>query len=147
MTENAHKFLQPPGWPTAKGYSHGIVASGRTVYVAGMVGWNQEERFETDDFAGQFRQVLLNIVDVLKEADAEPEHIVRMTWFIGDKREYLSALKSIGEAYREIIGRHYPVMAVIEVSGFIEDGAKLEIETTAVIPDTGPDTDIVESTP
>lgn len=136
MNENSRRFLQPPGWPIAKGYSNGIVASGRTVYVAGMVGWNEKEQFETDDFAGQLRQVLLNIVAVLKEADAKPEHIVRMTWFIGDKREYLSALKGIGEAYRAIIGRHYPVMAVIEVSGFIEDGAKLEIETTAVIPDT-----------
>ena len=135
MAKSPHKFLQPPGWPTAKGYSNGIVASGRTVYVAGIVGWNEMEIFEADDFAGQFRQVLLNIVAILKEADAEPEHIVRMTWFIGDKQEYLSALKSIGEAYREIIGRHFPVMAVIEVSGFIEEGAKLEIETTAVIPD------------
>ena len=135
MAQSPHEFLQPAGWPTAKGYSNGIVASGRTVYVAGIVGLNEKERFETDDFAGQFRQVLLNIVTVLKEAGAEPEHIVRMTWFIGDKQEYLSALKKIGEAYREIIGRHYPVMAVIEVAGFIEDGAKLEIETTAVIPD------------
>ena len=137
MTQSPHTFLQPPGWPRAKGYSNGIVASGRTVYVGGMVGWNEKEQFETDDFAGQFRQVLLNIVAVLNEAGAKPEHIVRMTWFIGDKRQYLSALKGIGEAYREIIGRHYPAMAVIEVSGFIEDGAKLEIEATAVIPDAG----------
>ena len=130
-----HKFLQPAGWPRAKGYSNGVMASGRTVYVGGMVGWNEKEQFETDDFAGQFRQVLLNIVAVLNEAEAKPEHIVRMTWFIGDKQQYLSALKGIGEAYREIIGRHYPAMAVIEVSGFIEEGAKLEIEATAVIPD------------
>ncbi len=136
MSENTFKFLQPPGWPRAKGYSNGIVARGRTVYVGGMVGWNEKEVFETDDFAGQFRQVLKNIVAVLNEAGAGPEHIVRMTWFIGDKREYLSALKEIGAAYREIIGRHYPAMAVIEVRGFIEDGARLEIETTAVIPDT-----------
>ncbi len=134
MTQSPHTFLQPPGWPRAKGYSNGVAASGRTVYVGGMVGWNEKEQFETDDFAGQFRQVLLNIVAVLNEADAEPKHIVRMTWYIGDKREYLSALKGIGEAYREIIGRHYPAMAAIEVSGFIEDGAKLEIEATAVIP-------------
>lgn len=137
MTEPCHKILQPPGWPTAKGYSNGIAASGETVYLAGMVGWNEQEQFETDDFTGQFRQVLLNIVAVLNEAGAKPEHIVRMTWFIGDKREYLSALKGIGQAYREIIGRHYPAMSVIEVSGFIEDGAKLEIETTAVIPGAG----------
>ena len=134
MTKNPHTFLQPPGWPRARGYSNGMVASGRTVYVGGMVGWNEKEQFETNDFAGQFRQVLLNIVAILKEAEARPEHIVRMTWYIGDKKEYNSALKQIGETYREIIGRHYPVMAVIEVSGFIEDGAKLEIETTAVIP-------------
>ena len=135
MTESPHKFLQPPGWPRARGYSNGIVATGQTVYVGGMVGWNEKEQFETGDFAGQFRQVLLNIVAVLNEAGARPEHIVRMTWYIADKTEYNSSLKSIGEAYREIIGRHYPVMAVIEVSGFIENGAKLEIETTAVIPD------------
>ncbi len=134
MPNSQFKFLQPPGWPRAKGYSNGVVASGKTVFLGGIVGWNEHEQFETDDFAGQFRQVLLNIVDVLKEADATPDQIVRMTWFIADKREYLSSLKSIGEAYREIIGRHYPAMAVIEVSGFIEDGAKLEIETTAVIP-------------
>jgi enamine deaminase RidA (YjgF/YER057c/UK114 family) len=135
MTGNPHKYLQPPGWPRAKGYSNGIVARGQTVFVGGMVGWNEKEQFETDDFVGQFRQVLLNIVAVLNEAGARPEHIVRMTWFIGDKEEYISSLKGIGEIYREIIGRYYPVMAVIEVSGFIEDGAKLEIETTAVIPD------------
>jgi len=134
MTESPHQFLQPPGWPRAKGYSNGVVASGRTVYVAGTVGWNEQGVFETDDFAGQFRQILMNICAVLNEADAKPEHIVRMTWFIGNKREYLASLKSIGEAYREIIGRHYPAMTVIEVSGFIADGTKLEIETTAVVP-------------
>ncbi len=136
MTESLFEFLQPPGWPRAKGYSNGIVASGRTIYLGGMVGWNEKEVFEADDFAGQFRQILLNIVAVLNEAGARPEHLVRMTWYISDKREYLGALKEIGAAYRDIIGRHYPVMAVIEVKGFIEDGAKLEIEATAVIPDT-----------
>lgn len=135
MTESPHQFLQPPGWPRAKGYSNGVLASGQTIYVGGMVGWNEQEIFETNDFAGQFRQVLLNIVAVLQEANAKPEHIVRMTWFIGSKEEYLSSLKDIGAAYRDIIGRHYPAMAVIEVKGFIEDGAKLEIEATAVIPD------------
>lgn len=135
MTDNGFQYLQPPDWPRAKGYSNGIVASGKTVYLAGIVGWNENEEFETDDFAGQVRQILLNIVAILKEAEAKPEHIVRMTWFIGDKDEYLASLKGIGDAYREIIGRHYPVMAVIEVSGFIEDGAKLEIQATAVIPD------------
>jgi len=134
MTESAFKFLQPAGWPKAKGYSNGIVASGKTIYVGGMVGWNVNEEFETDDFAAQFRQVLMNIVAVLNEAGAKPEHIVRMTWFIGDKKEYNASLKEMGAAYRNIIGRHYPAMAVLQVSGFIEDGAKLEIEATAVIP-------------
>lgn len=135
MTDNSFQYLQPPGWPKAKGYSNGIVASGKTVYLAGVVGWNEKEEFEANDFPGQFRQVLLNIVAILNEAGAKPEHLVSMTWFINDKKEYLSSLKEIGAAYRDIIGRHYPVMAVIEVSGFIEDGAKLEIQSTAVIPD------------
>ncbi len=135
MSDSSFQYLQPPNWPRAKGYSNGIVASGRTVYLAGIVGWNENEEFETEDFAGQCRQIFQNIVDILKEADAKPEHIVRMTWFIGNKDEYLASLKGIGEAYRDIIGRHFPVMAVIEVSDFIEDGAKLEIQATAVIPD------------
>lgn len=106
MTENSQTTLQPPGWPKPKGYSNGIMAGGQTVFVAGMVGWNEREQFEFDDLAGQFRQILLNIVAVLKEAGARPDHIVRMTWFIGDKQEYMSSLKCIGEAYRDIIGRH-----------------------------------------
>ncbi|HJN25077.1 MAG TPA: RidA family protein, partial [Rhodospirillales bacterium] len=131
MSDSSFQYLQPPNWPRAKGYSNGIVASGKTVYLAGIVGWNENEEFETEDFAGQCRQIFQNIVDILKEADAKPEHIVRMTWFIGNKDEYLASLKGIGEAYRDIIGRHFPVMAVIEVSDFIEDGAKLEIQATA----------------
>ncbi len=129
------QILQPTGWPRPKGYSNGVVASGKMVFLAGFVGWNEEEKFETDDFAGQARQAFQNIVSVLKVAGAGPEHIVRMTWFVSDKREYLASLKEIGAAYREIIGRHYPAMSVIEVSGFIEEGAKLEVETTAVIPE------------
>jgi enamine deaminase RidA (YjgF/YER057c/UK114 family) len=129
------EILQPPGWPRPKGYSNGIVARGRTIFLGGQVGWNESETFETSDFAGQFKQILNNIVTILKEADAGPEHIVRMTWFIGDKQEYQSALKDIGAAYRDVIGHHYPAMSVIEVNGFIEDRAKLEIEATAVIPD------------
>lgn len=129
------EILNPPGWPRPKGYSNGIVARGRMVFIAGMVGWTPDEKFETDDFAGQVRQALSNIVAVLKEAGAGPEHIVRMTWFITDKDEYLNAAKEIGAAYREIIGRHYPVMAVIVINGLIEEGAKLEIEATAVVPD------------
>ena len=129
------QVLQPSGWPRPKGYSNGLVASGKMVFLAGLIGWNEEERIETDDFAGQARQVFQNIVSVLKEAGAGPEHIVRMTWFVSDKKEYLASLKGIGAAYREIIGRHYPAMSVIEVSGFIEEGAKLEVEATAVIPE------------
>ncbi|MFQ5694227.1 MAG: RidA family protein [Nitrospinota bacterium] len=129
------QVLQPPGWPRPKGYSNGIVAGGKVVFLAGQVGWNEEEKFETDDFTGQARQVFKNIVALLGQAGAGPEHIVRMTWYISDKGEYLASLKGLGAAYREVIGRHYPAMTVIEVSGFIEDGAKLEVEATAVIPE------------
>lgn len=128
-------ILQPPGWVRPKGYSNGIAARGRTVFVAGMVGWNAQERFESDSFVGQAAQALRNIVAVLTEAGARPDHLVRLTWFVTDKREYLASGKELGAAYRDIIGRHYPVMAVVEVKGLIEDGAKLEIEATAVVPD------------
>lgn len=127
--------LQPPGWPRPKGYSNGIVATGRQVFVAGMVGWNEKEEFEADDFAGQFRQSLKNICAVLTEAGAGPEHVVRLTMYFVDKREYLGDLKGVGAAYREVMGRNYPVMAAVEVSGLVEEGAKLEIEATAVIPE------------
>ncbi len=129
------QILQPPGWPRPKGYANGVAASGKMVFLAGTVGWNEKEQFETDDFAGQARRVLQNIVTLLNEAGAGPEHLVRMTWFISDKKEYLDSRKEIGAAYRQIIGRHYPPMSVIEVSGFIEEGAKLEVEATAVIPE------------
>ena len=128
-------ILNPPGWPRPKGYSNGIATSGRMVFVAGMVGWNAEEKFETDNFAGQFRQALENICAVLAEGGAKPEHVARLTIFLGDKREYLSSLKEIGAAWRDVMGRTYPVMAAIEVAGFIEEGAKLEIEATAVVPE------------
>lgn len=127
--------LQPPGWVRPKGYSNGIAARGRTVFVAGMVGWNAQERFETDAFVGQAAQALRNIVAVMAEAGAKPEHLARLTWFVIDKRDYLASGKELGAAYRDIIGRHYPVMSVVEVKGLIEDGAKLEIEATAVVPD------------
>lgn len=129
------QILQPPGWGKPKGYSNGIVATGRTVYVAGQVGWNAQEKFDTSDFAGQARQALANIVAILAEAGAKPEHIVRMTWYVGDRHEYLASAKALGAAYREVIGRHFPVMTAIQVAGFVEDGAKLEIEATAVLPD------------
>ena len=128
------QILQPPGWAKPRGFSNGIAAAGRLVFVAGQIGWTGENKWEAKDFAGQFRQTLKNTLAVLAEAGAKPEHIVRMTWYIVDKREYLDAMKEVGAAYRELIGRHYPVMAVVQVGALMEDEAKVEIETTAVIP-------------
>ena len=130
------QVLQPPGWARPKGFSNGIaVRGGTTVYIAGQVGWTAEERFAEKSFAGQFRQALANIVAVLAQAGGRPEHLVRLTWYVIDKQEYLAALREVGAAYREIIGRHYPTMAVVQVTGLIEGEARLEIEATAVIPD------------
>ena len=128
------EILQPPGWPRPRGYANGIAASGRLVFVSGMIGWNAKGEFESDDFAAQARQALLNVVAVLREAEAGPEHIVRMTWYVVDKREYLAASVALGAAYREIIGAHYPAMTAVEVRGLIEDRARVEIEATAVVP-------------
>jgi enamine deaminase RidA (YjgF/YER057c/UK114 family) len=129
------RTLLPPGWPRPKGYSNGIAAEGRFVFVAGEVGWNpQTETFETADFVAQFRQALKNILAILAEGGAKPEHMVRMTWYVTDKAEYLANLKGVGEAWREIVGRVFPCMAAIEVKGLMEPEAKIEIETTAVIP-------------
>ena len=129
------EFLQPPGWPRAKGYSNGVAASGRTVCVSGMIGWDAQSVFHTDDFAGQVRQALENIVAVLAEAGAAPSHIVRMTWYVIDKREYLAAQREVGAAYRELIGRHYPAMTAVQVAGLVEDRARVEIEVTAIVPE------------
>ena len=129
------KILQPPGWPQPKGYSNGIAVKGTMVFVAGIVGWNEKEEFETDNFAEQARQALKNIVAVLAEADAKPEHITRMTWYLGDIEEYNASLRELGKVYQEELGKVYPAMTGIQVAGFVEDGAKLEIEVTAVIPD------------
>ena len=129
------KILQPAGWPRPKGYSNGIEARGRQIYVAGLIGWNAEEWFEHADLPGQFRQILLNLVAILAEAGAGPEHVVRMTWYITDKQAYLRRAKEIGDIYRSIMGRVYPVMAVVQVVALIEDEALIEIETTAVVPD------------
>ena len=129
------KILQPPGWARAKGFSNGIAAKGNLVFIAGQIGWTGEGKWEARDFAGQFRQALENVLEVLKQADGKPEHLVRLTWYVLDKQEYLNSLKAVGEAYRELMGRHYPTMAVVQVGGLVEDQAKLEIETTAVIPD------------
>ena len=128
------QILQPPGWARAKGFSNGIACEGRLVFIAGQVGWTGQGVWQARDFAGQFRQALQNIIDVLKEAKGKPEHIVRLTWYVLDKDEYLGALKDVGAAYRELMGRHYPTMAVVQVSGLVEDQARLEIEATAVIP-------------
>jgi enamine deaminase RidA (YjgF/YER057c/UK114 family) len=127
------QILQPPGWARAKGFSNGIAASGRLVFIAGQVGWTGQGEWKERSFAGQFRQALKNILEVLKEAQGRPEHIVRLTWYVLDKQEYLAALKDVGAAYRELMGRHYPAMAVVQVSGLMEDEARLEIEATAVI--------------
>jgi enamine deaminase RidA (YjgF/YER057c/UK114 family) len=128
------KILQPPGWARAKGFSNGIAASGKLVFIAGQIGWTGEGKWEASDFAGQFRQAIRNILDVLAQANGRPEHIVRLTWYVLDKREYLGSLQAVGEAYRELMGRHYPTMAVVQVSGLVEDEARLEIEATAVVP-------------
>jgi enamine deaminase RidA (YjgF/YER057c/UK114 family) len=130
-------ILQPPDWPRPSGYANGIVASGRLVFVAGQVGWNPETcRFETDDFAAQTAQALRNVVAVLRAAGAEPAHVVRLTWFVTDKTAYLTAQREIGIAYREVMGRHFPVMSVVVVAGLLEERAKVEIEATAVVQQT-----------
>lgn len=129
------EFLQPADWVRPKGYANGVMASGKTVFVSGMVGWDAQCRFQTDDFSGQVKQALVNIVSVLKEAGARPEHIARMTWYVLDKKEYVAAYKEIGEVYREVIGRHFPAMTTVQVAGLVEDRARVEIEVTAVIPD------------
>lgn len=129
------QILQPTGWARPKGYANGIAARGRLVFIAGMIGWNPQGVFETDDFVGQSRQALQNILGTLAEAGGKPEHLVRLTWFITSKQEYLASLDALGAAYREVMGRHYPTMSVVEVKSLMEDRAKVEIEATAVIPD------------
>jgi enamine deaminase RidA (YjgF/YER057c/UK114 family) len=128
------KVLQPADWARPRGYANGVIARGQTVYVAGMIGWDAQCKFHTDDFAGQVRQALHNIVVVLNEAGAKPEHIVRMTWYVTDKREYIAAGSEIGVAFREIIGSFNAAMTAVQVSALMEDRAKVEIEVTAVIP-------------
>jgi len=128
------KIIQPAGWPRPKGYANGVVAQGRMLFIAGMIGWDAQGRFPSDDFAAQARQALQNIADVLREAGGRPEHIVRMTWYVTDKREYLAAAKEIGRAFREIVGCYDIAMTAVEVKALIEDRAKVEIETTAVLP-------------
>ncbi len=129
------KTLLPEGWPRPKGYSNGIAAKGEMVFVAGQIGWTSDEVFEAKDFIGQFRQCLESTVAILAEANATPEHIVRMTWYITDRDEYLGALKEIGAIWRDVMGKCFPTMAVVIVAGLVEKEAKVEIETTAVLPD------------
>jgi enamine deaminase RidA (YjgF/YER057c/UK114 family) len=127
-----HKILSPAGWPRPKGYSNGVSAHGENIFVAGQIGWSKDCEFETDDFIGQCRQALQNILDVLAEADAGPEHITRMTWYIIDKQEYVARGAELGAVYRELIGKNFPVMSAVQVVALIEDRAKVEIEVTAV---------------
>ncbi|MEF9947649.1 MAG: RidA family protein [Comamonas sp.] len=129
------QVLLPPGWPRPKGYANGVAVSGRQIYVAGMIGWDAHGQFHTDDLAGQARQAMQNIVEVLAAGGAKPEHIVRMTWYITDKKEYLAQQAEIGRAYRELIGSFSVAMTAVQVAALIEDRAKVEIEVTAVVPD------------
>ncbi|HSE74035.1 MAG TPA: RidA family protein [Dongiaceae bacterium] len=130
-----HTILQPEGWVKPVGYANGIAARGRFVFVGGQIGWNSQMRFESDDLVAQVRQTLQNVVAVLAEAGAGPQHLTSMTWYLTDRRAYLADLKEIGKVYRETIGRHYPAMAAVQVAALIEDRAKVEIQATAVIPD------------
>ncbi|MBC7603201.1 MAG: RidA family protein [Ramlibacter sp.] len=130
-----HEAILPAGWPRPKGYANGVLARGRTLFIAGMIGWDAQCQFHTDDFAGQVAQALRNVADVLREAGGKPENIVRMTWYVTDKREYLAAGADIGKAFREIIGNYTVAMTAVQVTALIEDRAKVEIEATAVLPD------------
>jgi enamine deaminase RidA (YjgF/YER057c/UK114 family) len=132
---NDMKVILPAGWPRPKGYANGVVAGGKTLYIAGMIGWDAEGRFHSDDFAVQARQALKNLAEVLCEAGGVPANIVRMTWYVTDKREYLAASREVGQAFREIIGAYNAAMTAVEVKSLMEDRAKVEIEATAVLPE------------
>ncbi len=134
-TTTANEILHPSNWRATPGYSVGVAARGRTLYLGGLIGWNAEHEFETDDFIGQVEQTLRNIVAVLHEGGAGPEHLVRLTWYVTDKQESLARLKELGGVYRSVIGKNFPAMALVQVAGLVEDRAKVEIEATAVIPD------------
>jgi enamine deaminase RidA (YjgF/YER057c/UK114 family) len=129
-----HTILQPASWAQPKGYANGVAAEGKLVFVGGQIGWDRQNRFETDDLVGQVRQTLQNVVDVLAEAGARPAHVVSMTWYLTDKKDYLDNLEGIGRVYREVMGRHFPAMAVVQVVALVEDRAKVEIQATAVVP-------------
>ena len=129
------KLLQPPEWLAPKGYANGIAARGTFVFVGGQIGWNGQQQFETDDLIAQTRQALVNVLAVLREANAGPEHMARMTWYILDRDEYVARLKELGAVYREVIGRNFPTMSCVEVSRLVEARARVEIEVTAIVPD------------
>ncbi len=131
----AAQLILPAGWPRPKGYANGVVAQGRMLFIAGMIGWDAQGQFHTDDFAGQARQALRNVADVLHEAGGKPENIVRMTWYVTDKREYMAAAREVGSAFRDIIGSYNAAMTAVQVTALMEDRAKVEIEVTAVLPD------------
>ena len=128
------RLLHPKNWTPTRGFSNGVAAEGRQVFVAGQVGWNARQEIVDDDFVAQVEQALRNVVDVLTEADARPEHLVRLTWYVTDKREYLTRAREVGQAYRRVIGRHFPAMTLVQVVALVEDRAKVEIEATAVVP-------------
>ncbi len=130
-----HKDLQPKGWKKASGYANGVMAKGTMIFTGGQIGWNADQQFESDDFVAQLEHCLENIVAILVEAGAGPQHLVRLTWFVTDREEYKSNLAEVGKAYRKVLGRNFPAMSVVEVSSLIEDRAKIEIEATAVLPD------------
>ena len=134
MTDNHFTILQPKNWLAPKGYANGIAAVGKQVFIAGQIGWTADAKFVSDDFVAQVGQALSNLVAVLAEAGGGPQHIVRMTWYLTDKKEYMARQREVGEAYRRVLGRHFPAMSAVVVAGLIEDGAKVEIEATAVIP-------------
>jgi len=136
-----HQIIQPEGWKPAQGYANAVVASGPTIFLAGQIGWNADQIFETDDVVGQVGQALRNIQTILAEAGGSSDHLVRLTWFVTDKRDYLQNQKAIGMIYRDVIGRHFPAMSVVEVSALLEDRAKVEIEATAVLPSASTQTD------
>jgi len=133
------RIVQPEGWPRPRGYANGVVAQGKVLFVAGQVGWDEHEQFASDDLIEQARQALKNTLAVLTAGGAKPEHVVRMTWYLTDKRDYVRRAREFGVVYRQFMGKHYPAMAMVQVSALMEDRAKIEVETTAVIPDGEPD--------
>jgi len=137
QSQTTHQFLHPRNWKPAKGYANGVAAEGRTIFLAGQIGWNTEQKFESRDFVAQTRQALRNIVAIVQEAGGRPEHVTRLTWFVTDKKEYLSRLAELGEAYRGVMGKHFPAMTMVQVVALMEDDAKVEIEALAVVPSRG----------